>query len=541
MTNNLYLKKIADTVKSNWILLLLFFVAAFIVLVFRFPFIHSSYGYDQSVYIYEGRALSLGEIPYRDVWDQRPLGIGYIFAFLYKIGFSSLAQFNIFEMFWIIFTLAVFAYVAKKIVRNGPVVGIGTIYLAFLLVNYVFMGGGNGSVGSTEGYVEIHLIMPLLLIILGTLMYGKKNNPVWLAVIGISAFAAFMIRATSLDFLAPPFVYLFFLVKEQRVRQWLKSYSRIVLRVILAFAIPLGAYMIYLAHLGVLADFYNAIVKFNVYYGSTIPDLKVTNAGIYVKALYSTVNLLQYLPNFPISYAVAMLGIVILFKKIDKLNLFILLFFVFSIINIAVGLKPWPHYFIQIYPFIALLLCFVIRSVYDNLKPFFEKYGYLNVPLLGIFLLFFVFPYQLKPFIVSLQKLQSDKTAFDSALRQSPPDPIVEYAKQHHWSGSRAVYWTNFGEYLETNMLSSTRYFSNALSDIWEMPSSFATPARVNEVLDDIKNKPPKIIVLNTNDFKYGSLTWSEGSPLRVYVESHFQIEPSLSNGTVLAFVEKQQ
>lgn len=540
MIHSLYLKKIADTLKRNWLLLLFFLAAAMIVFAFRFPFIHTSYGYDQSAYIYEGKALSLGKIPYKDVWDQRPLGIGYIFAFLYKIGFNSPVQFNLFEMFWLIFTLAFFSYVAKKIIKDSLSAGIGTIYLALMLVNYTFMGGNNGSLGSTEGYVEIHLIAPVLAIIFSIFMYEKKSDSTWLTVAGISTFVAFMIRTTSLDFLAPIFVFLFFLAREQNNRSWLKYFLGNITRVFLAFLIPLGVYMAYLANHGVLADFYNAIVKFNTFYGSTIPDLKLINPGIYSKLLYSTVNLLQYLPTYPIIYTVAIIGVLILLKNYNKFNLFILLFFVFSIINIAIGLKPWPHYFIQIFPFIALLSCFFVHALYGSLKPFIEKYSHLYVLFLTIFLLSFVYPYQLKPFIRSLQILQSDKVALSNALKQPLPDPVVEYAKQQHWKGGRAIYWTNFSQYLQTDMLSSTRYFSNALSDIWDMPNSFATKERVNEVLEDIKNKPPKIIILNTDDFKYGSLTWSVDSPLRAYIESHFQIEPSLSNGTILAFVQKQ-
>jgi hypothetical protein len=348
-----------------------------------------------------------------------------------------------------------------------------------------------------------------------------------------------MMATRSIDLLIPVVIYLFFLAKKQYGQKWLKPLIRNVTTISSALFIPIILYIAYLGHYGALGDFYDALIRFNQFYGSTIPYSYGINVGLYAKTLYSIVNLLQYLPRFPISYSVVILGVFILFKKRSNINLFILLLFVFSILNVASGLKPWPHYFIMLYPFIALMYCLVASSLIDNLRPILARHDYFKLPLLTIILFFFIYPYQLKPFVASIQQLQKDKLELSNYLKQTPPDPIAIYAKQHHWNGNYAIFWTNFGLYLDTNMKSSTAYFACHIQNMWNLPNSFVTPAIVNRILNDIKNKPPKIFTIDTTNFAPTSLIWNTDSPLRIYIESHYEIEPILSNGTVEAYVQK--
>jgi hypothetical protein len=525
--------KLLISFKKNWILWGAFLLAAGIIFVFRFPFIHSPYGYDQSVFIYEGKALFQGEIPYKDVWDQRPLGMGYIIAFLYQIGLSSLVQINLFEIFWIILSVLGFLVMAQKIIKHQLAVGMATVFFAALLADYSFMGGSN------EGYIEIHLLLPIIILIYAAYAYWKKTNPMWLILIGLATFGAFMIRLTSIDFLVPVFLFLFYVARDIYREKWVKRFIASIVITAAAFLVPLGFYLLYLWEKGALLDFYNAVIGFNAYYGSALPDLKAANVGLFSKALYSVVNLSRHISTLPLTYLLAILGVAAMFRKYNKFNFFLLLFFVFSLINIAAGLKPWPHYFIQVYPLVALLAGLVFKVLYEEIWPLINRNNQLRFTIVAVVLLFFVFPYVLKPFVSSLGKLQTDKNAFDNNLNQLTPDPVVVYARDHNWAGQRAVYWTNFSYYLDTKMLSSTRYFSDALANFWGLPNLFATPDRINEVVKDLKAKPPKIIVLDTSEFQLGSLVWAEDSPLRKYIESHYEIEPTLSHETIEVFVKK--
>jgi hypothetical protein len=62
-----------------WLALL----AALIAL--RLPSIAQPAGGDQGLYVYEGQRVLAGDVPYHDVWDQKPPGIAFLYAAAWRI------------------------------------------------------------------------------------------------------------------------------------------------------------------------------------------------------------------------------------------------------------------------------------------------------------------------------------------------------------------------------------------------------------------------------------------------------------------------
>jgi len=64
-------------------LLWLALVAALLAL--RVPSLVQPAGGDQGLYVYEGQRVLAGDVPYRDVWDQKPPGPAFLYAALWTL------------------------------------------------------------------------------------------------------------------------------------------------------------------------------------------------------------------------------------------------------------------------------------------------------------------------------------------------------------------------------------------------------------------------------------------------------------------------
>ena len=65
--------------RSAWLALIVFLVAL------RLPSLVQPAGGDQGLYLYEGQRVLAGDVMYRDVWDQKPPGIAFLYALLWRI------------------------------------------------------------------------------------------------------------------------------------------------------------------------------------------------------------------------------------------------------------------------------------------------------------------------------------------------------------------------------------------------------------------------------------------------------------------------
>src|SRR5688572_1635512 len=54
-------------------------------LALRLPSIVQPAAGDQGLYLYEAQRVLAGDVPYRDVWDQKPPGIAFLYAALWRI------------------------------------------------------------------------------------------------------------------------------------------------------------------------------------------------------------------------------------------------------------------------------------------------------------------------------------------------------------------------------------------------------------------------------------------------------------------------
>src|SRR5213592_1078140 len=63
----------------------LWFALLAALLAVRVPSLVQPAGGDQGLYVYEGQRVLAGDVPYRDVWDQKPPAIAFLYAAAWRI------------------------------------------------------------------------------------------------------------------------------------------------------------------------------------------------------------------------------------------------------------------------------------------------------------------------------------------------------------------------------------------------------------------------------------------------------------------------
>src|SRR6478672_2009999 len=60
-------------------------VVLLLLLALRLPSLVQPAGGDQGLYAYAGQRIGAGDVMYRDVWDQKPPGIGVLYALIWRV------------------------------------------------------------------------------------------------------------------------------------------------------------------------------------------------------------------------------------------------------------------------------------------------------------------------------------------------------------------------------------------------------------------------------------------------------------------------
>ncbi len=327
-----------------------------LLLLVRVPSVAQPAGGDQALYAYVGQAITRGELPYRDAWDQKPPGIHYTYALMSAVlphdGMVGVTD------------LLVAAAIAMVLIAIGRCLAPGTLVgelaacLFLLLGNPAFNRlGGIWVRAQCETFIALACSLALFVLarryaaarrearadgdtvatlaaaggLLGMAVVYKYNAAAYLgAAIATCAFA----RADTARTLDRP--------RED----WLRD----VLLLCFAFLVPIALVVLAFGLAGDLGDFYQATVVYNMRY-----------SGETYRGVRSAV---AYLLTFPIGRArvdgLWLLGgfgaAVCLIGALRDRRLLIVPFWVAAAcLAIAVnGSRGLPQYFVQAAPFLAL-------------------------------------------------------------------------------------------------------------------------------------------------------------------------------------------
>lgn len=321
--------------------LLLVVSAVFLVVLLRLPsLVDPMYYLDEGVYASVAYELGQGGTLYQTAWDLKPPGIFYVYLFFQKIfGPHSFLVQRIFNT--ILAALAVFGvYKLSKILKAAQTclparqgAAATAVFLAAVFLGLPFF---ETQIFNTE---NIFIVTSLFAFIFGLKFKNRWQEPFvagvlfgvgqWLKIHPLFDLAAFGIFA----------LYKFRLNKKF----WLPF--------AIGFATPLLVLLVYLVTNGILADFIETNLSYNLFYVEELPQIKIFgNLLVRTLLLLGTTVVLVFLK---------------IKNKISESVLLPSLWFVFVFYGALLSARAYGHYFIPVLIPTTLLLSLLI-----NKKPF---------------------------------------------------------------------------------------------------------------------------------------------------------------------------
>jgi 4-amino-4-deoxy-L-arabinose transferase-like glycosyltransferase len=145
---------------------------------------------DSGFYAYFGKAILHGQVPYRDIWDNKP-PLGYYLNALAQLIFGQTAW-GVWwsSIAWMTGLSALFFIVIRKLF-GGATACITTVLFLLALMNPQIFQGGN--------MTEVYALAPQIGIIGVTYLYFTKKKTPWLAAaVGILTAVAFLIKQPTI-------------------------------------------------------------------------------------------------------------------------------------------------------------------------------------------------------------------------------------------------------------------------------------------------------------------------------------------------------
>jgi hypothetical protein len=356
------------------------FAILFLFILLRLPTLYEPFGRDQGIFATIASGLLQGKIPYRDLWDHKPPGIYFLYAFAFKVLGREMRSISLLDGLYTLFTLLFFFKLAKELF-NRRVAYLSTFLFAILASGIFFVGWWG------RGQPEVFLLLPLLgMIYLLKPVTAKERPPFFLLCAGILGGIAFSLKSTIFPLF---FLFSFFLLVEDGINSKgiLKGMSKIFL-FSFGVIVALLPFIIFFWTYGALDDAIYSIVTFNLtahinhpYNFGFLMKLRgnFNVIGTKIPFLWATVSIL------------ACYGFVQLYKEERRKRALLILWSIGTILSICMGWWLFYYHFVILIPPLALLTSYGFFQLFDRLpnqrNKMYRIARTLAVSLLTLFLL----------------------------------------------------------------------------------------------------------------------------------------------------------
>jgi len=395
----------------------------------RLPYLNEPLERDEGAYAYVAQRILAGELPYRDAYDNKPPGVYYIYAGVFKVfgdTFSVLRNFTLF--FSLLITLSVFA--VGYLIWGGA----GGLISAFL---YALFSGGpyvQGTSANTETFMVFPLILALFFFMLAVKKPADKLN---LLIAGFFSGMALMIKqAAVFNFLA---LLLFsFVLPGQDLKGRVKS----GMVLFLGFMIAPVVFLLYFWLKGALPDLLKAAILDNLnfvggraWHWSYVPTILLReNSILWILAISSAVYI---------------------FCQDRKFELLVLAgWAIFSLAGVFAGKSFFGHYFIQVIPGLAILSSYAITRFFDKPPDFLSR----SIIYLSFFvLMLIILSFQIDFLLSSPDEISLKKYGIPNFVIAKP---VADYIKSNTRPEDSIYVWGAEGEiYFYARRKSASKYF----------------------------------------------------------------------------------
>jgi len=457
------------------------------------------FGRDQAIYAYAGKLLLEGKMNYLYVFDIKPPGIHFLFAFIQFVSGESMFNARIFDIIWQAFTAFVVLVIAYRLTRDKVL-----SFLSSLI--YIFLYYRQDYWHTLQADGSLNLLFALVVLLL--LSSHDNHSFIKIFFAGILFAAALLFKYTIISFL--PLLLVAFLFNK-------KEFFSLRIKNLIVFSAGLLLAVIAVI---LLYFFTNSL--------SAFWDIQFTQTPLYTKIAYETetagyissqlIKLFAYSVYSPLIWlSLGAFIYTVIKSKLEFPELIILTWVVSTLFSLIIQWKFYYYHFLVIAPALsvgAVLGLAVIKSMLRDKKTL---YRFILIAFILGFSAFAFKPYiqnydTLLSFVSGKEDLESVyvKNGFttDSVFMIGKTFRAVEIVKDET-SIEDGIYVWGFDPliYYLSGRKSVSRFIYN-FPLLWKGEN---TSFR-KEFMAEIEKKNPKLLILSTNDPLYFISGYNESS-----------------------------
>ena len=461
------LRKIENS-RTYWFL----FITSVLFFFLRLPSLFEPYWYgDEGIYQVLGLAMNRGLLLYRDIWDNKPP----LLYFVYSLFGSDQFWVRLFSLGVGLLTVISFYFLAKKLLQKEKIVWISTFVFAVLFGLPLL----EGNIANAENFMLLPITLGGILILNS---FESKRRYLTLFFSGLLLSIAFLFKIVAIFDFGALLVFLLLADKNFTFRNLLKKETLFleiekVFAFALGFILPILSVALVFFLQGAIAYFVKAVLFSNVGYVGYGNKLIIPQGFLILKlTLLAAFCLFIYLRK----------------KALAPQVIFIFLWFAFSLFNAFFSQRPYTHYLLTLLPSFCLVIGLFL---YDKKLQKFSLLVLVVTVILVIknFWFFTRFPsYYVNyvSFITNQKSVSSYQAFFD---RSTPLDyEIASYINMHNNANDSIFIWGNNAQvYKLTNNIPPGKYA--AAYHITSYPDG------ISDTKKGILTKKPRTIVIMPN------------------------------------------
>lgn len=285
---------------------------------------------DEGIYQVIGRALNDGRVLYRDIWDNKPP----ILYFIYAFSFGSLYLAKLYSLIAGLLSVIFFFLLSFRIFSNKLFACVSTTLYVMIFGLPII----EGNIANAENFMLFPVVTAAYLIF----RYGLSNKKGPLILSGILLSIAVMTKIVAV-FETLAFVFFLLIINWENRK---KITSKILMLGSSFVAIPL-LFCLYFIVNGGFTDFLDGVIFQNI---------------SYVGEQYGATNPTVILISKLVALTFASIILLLLRKRMTKSTLFIYLWVVFGAFSAFFSDRPYTHYLIVLLPGFSLLAASLLRG-----------------------------------------------------------------------------------------------------------------------------------------------------------------------------------
>lgn len=498
----------------KWPLIFLLVNYILVVISLRtFPLSHLLDGHDSSMFMYFGRAMNHGMVPYVDMFDHKGIVLFLIQQFGNLIGFGSfrsgvwVTEALFYAVFLILMSRSVYLITKQLLSATLP-------FLFFTPLTMAIFQGGNLS----EEFVLPFIAGALLAFI----TIEQQQHATWwpLVMIGVLGALTFFTRPNMIALWVVGCLYL--LAKGLITRQ-LKVLEKQILGIFLGGALVCLIVIAYawLTHSGA-AMIYETFTLNVEYSAQSNNQIRIAA----VKFFY------QLMRNYGVLFiAVIYVSLIEVKREWWVVNGLVISYALLNFVTVVLSGRPYLHYFTTALPCVYLISGIGLAQ----LSHLIVKQNWRTLTAALVVISAFASLVNLWP---NQTLYATTKTLIDTQYRvpnqrkNSGVAAISTYIREHSKPTDKIyVHWMNANIYLKSERFANSEYFVLPSLDYTQHPEV------VKNFETDFKRTPPKFVVVQAS-FMHAAQTGLFGF-VKAQTQQHYKLIQTYSAGTLMLYQRK--